>query len=212
MLAVCLLTCDRPELTARTVESFAVHNAGRADLCLLHADGGSQMCENVDLAAAHGFHTLVAPLATERIGQMETLRIFLAEVTRQQIGWVVWLENDWESVVAMPSTAFLDDADIETARLFGRLKFRDGKRAPAGRLRIGTTEPIVWQTDRPGWERGRAHWGAGGTIVRTSVLQRQAHQSRLKDVILAENNLVSLRPVENIMWSIGQDTTEGFKG
>lgn len=212
MLAVCLLTCDRPELTARTLASFATHNVGRSDLRLLHADGGSQTKDNVDLAEKYGFWSLVAPGAARRIGQMETLRILLSEVTRLGIDWVVWLENDWESVAPLPSDAFCEAADVETVRLFGRLKFRDGPRAPAGRLRIGTTVPIEWRADRPGWERGRAHWGAGGTIVRTAVLTRQVHQRRLKDVILAENNLVSLRPVENIVWSIGQETTEGFQG
>lgn len=215
-IAVCLLTCDRPELTAVTVESFVRFNQGRADLTLLHADGGSQTDENCAIAEAAGFHTLIKP--TQRIGQLATLKFFLREVQAQLIPWVLWLENDWESVAPVPREPFpgcYGRVGTKTVRLFGVRKFRNGKRALAGRYRIGTTDRIKWSEipSAPGWEWGYAHWGAGGTIIKTEVLARQmATAQRLKDVITADTHLPTVRPRENIMWSIGEETTRGFQG
>lgn len=217
-LAVCLLTCDRPELTAITVQSFVEHNRARLpELTLLHCDGGSATSENCDLAQAAGFMTLVAPPPSERIGQMATLRHFLDVVRARGLEFIVWLENDWESVAPLPTDAFVRLSGVETIRLFGVKKFRSGHRALAGRHRIGTNEPLVWvpATGRPGWEySAHAHWGAGGTIVRTDVIEAHvaAGPARLKDVIMSAHDLRSLRPIENVMWSIGQQTTTGFLG
>lgn len=212
MVAVCLLTCDRPALTAIAAQSFVAYNPGRRELLLLHADGGSETGENVGIARAHGFQTLVAPPRAERIGQMATLRIFLEAVQRAGAEWMVWLENDWESVAALPNERFIATSGMDTIRLFGVRKMRTGPRALAGPHRIGTREPIVWTPAMPGWEQGRAHWGGGGTIVRTDVLTRQVHQPRLKDVITADTALRSLRPLHNLMWSLGLETTPGFLG
>jgi GT2 family glycosyltransferase len=57
-IAVALLTCDRVEYTAKTLETFAQHN----DLdrfVLLHADDGSEDTRNEDLAQSYGFTTVV---------------------------------------------------------------------------------------------------------------------------------------------------------
>jgi len=210
MIAVCLLTCDRPELTAIAAESFDRHHR-RRQMLRLHCDCGSGHTEeNVSIAKAHGFTTLIAP--DERIGQMATLKVFLEAVTKANCQWLLWLENDWETVAPLPSEQFLRNSGADTVRLFGVKKMRSGPRQWAGSRRILTQEPIDWQPDMPGWESGRAHWGGGGTLVKTEVLQRQIHQSRLKDVIKAENNLLSLRPVENLMWCNGLETTPGVIG
>ncbi len=212
MIAVCLLTCDRPELTALCASSFQKYHADRADLVWLHCDGGSLTRENVMLAEAYGFLTLVAPPREQRIGQMATLRIFLEEAIRMDCDWMLWLENDWEAVARIPDEAFLNTTGADTVRLFGEKKMQSGPRMWAGIRRILTQERIVWTPVLPGWEAGFAHWGAGGTLIKTDVLWRQRHQPRLKDVIKAENNLLSLRPVNNLMWCHGLVTTEGVIG
>ncbi len=213
MIAVCLLTCDRQELTARTVASFVAHNRGRTDLELLFCDGGSQTPENCRIAGAAGFKPVYVAPPEHRVGQMTTLRQFLKVTGEHE--WILWLENDWESVAPVPTFEWLDNCGVETVRLFGARKMRSGPRALAGEHRIGTKELIDWQSlvDLPGWEHARAaHWGAGGTLIRRCRLTRFAHLPRLKDVITADPRLLSLRPVENIMWSIGETTTEGFLG
>lgn len=212
MTAICLLTCDRPELTAIAAASFDRHHSARCDQLRLHCDGGSETGENVAIAKAHGFQTLVAPARRDRIGQMATLRIFLDAITRYACDWLLWLENDWETVTPLPSESFLHESGADTVRLFGAKKFRSGPRQWAGARRILTRERIDWQPAMAGWEAARAHWGAGGTLVQAAVLQRQIHQPRLKDVIKAENNLWSLRPIENLMWCRGLVTTAGVIG
>jgi hypothetical protein len=107
-VAVCLLTCDRPELTEPTARSFVAWNGVRSDLRLLHADGGSTGFANLNIAKRHGFRTIAA--AGERIGQMETLRIFAREAFNLGADWMLWLENDWESVAEIPTGSFLDRA------------------------------------------------------------------------------------------------------
>jgi len=212
MIAVCLLTCDRPELTALAVTSVQKYHQGRTDLLRLHCDGGSLTDENVRLAAAYDFITLTAPCRAERIGQMATLRIFVEAASRAHCDWMLWLENDWEFIAPCPDEAFLNWTSADTVRLFGAKKMRSGPRQWAGTRRIHTQERIEWVPIAAGWEAGYAHWGAGGTLIRREVLARQLHQPRLKDVIIAENNLLSLRPVENLMWCNGLYTTEGVIG
>lgn len=212
-LAVCLLTCDRHIYTATCVKTFVEQNRAQFDtMHLLHCDGGSLWQNNVRIAQRAGFRTLIAPKREDRIGQMACLRIFLEEAARLGSEWILWLENDWESVKPLPDAEWLAQCDADTVRLFGEMKFRGGHRAKAGEHRIGTSERIAWVPLRAGWEFGYAHWGAGGTLVRRSVLERQLHAERLKDVITADLRLLNWRPTENIMFSIGEETTAGFMG
>jgi hypothetical protein len=129
--------------------------------------------------------------------------------------WILWLENDWESVAPIPDAKFLDRAargDIETIRLFGAYKMRGtSARAPAGPHVIGTKRLIQWRESySAGWEEGRAHWGCGGTLIRTDVLARHALLDGLKEIMHATADLLTLRPKTNIMWHIGAETTAGF--
>lgn len=210
MIAVCLLTCDRPELTVLSASSFQKYQT--EDALLLHCDGGSLTDENVQIAKSYAYRTLVAPSRENRIGQMATLRFFVGAAWEAGCHWILWLENDWEAVAPLPTEEFLEWSGAETVRLFGAKKMRSGPRQWAGTRRMNTEERIEWVPVLPGWEGGRAHWGGGGTFVQTDILRRQLHLPRLKDVITAENNLVSLRPVDNLMWCNGLHTTEGVIG
>lgn len=216
MILACLLTCGRPELTAETARSFALHNPKRPDIERVHVDGGelTTQGENCKTAAASGFETISA--SPKRIGQMETLRIFQAEAERRGAHWVLWLENDWSTSEPLPRPAFFRKAlraDVEAIRLFGDRKMaHEGPRSMAGRHRMGTKDVVVWESskDFPGWETGRTHWGCGGCLIRSDILARHMRAATLKDVMLADNNLYSLRPLQNLVWHLGQTRTEGF--
>lgn len=218
MLAVCLLTCgpERVAETARTASTFKAHNRGRKDVVLLHVDGGGEGSRvNQTIAAGHGFETISAP--RKRVGQIESLRAFLADRRVTTSNFVLWLENDWESERPLPPPEFFKaNGHFAQVRLYGARKMKgDGPRALAGTHIIGTKTPIDWRPleREPGWEKGRCHWGAGGTLVKPSILLGGAYEAaRLKDIIVAANNCVTIRPVENILWHIGEKTTEGFFG
>lgn len=215
MIAVCLLTCgdDRLQHAARAAHSFARLNHDRGDLVLLHVDGGGPgRIENLEIAKTFGFNTVDAPV--ERVGQIESFRTFLDAVSGFPL--MLWLENDWESERPIPRFSFFRGLPyIEQFRLYGTHKMRgDGPRAPAGTHVIGTKEKIIWSSrdDLPGWEEGRCHWGAGGTIVRPEILEPFRDGPRLKDVIVSSAHLRTVRPVENYLWHIGETTTKGFFG
>ncbi len=218
MIAVCFLTCgdDRLDLAERTASSFARLNAGRCDLVLLHVDGGGPgRASNNKIARAHGFETISSPV--QRVGQIESLRAFLDDRRTRSADFVLWLENDWESEKPLPSPVFFKaNSHLAQIRLYGARKMRgDGPRAMAGEHIIGTKTLIDWKpvAREPGWEMARCHWGAGGTLVKPSILLGGANlATRLKDIIVMADNCVSIRPVENILWHIGETTTGGFFG
>ncbi len=207
-IAACLLTCNRPELTEITASSFIRLNPGRTDIELLHADGGSDTSENAEIAQRYGFRSLINP--TARIRHMETVRIFIREVALRA-DWMLWLENDWESVEPLPDQGFFRRATeqkVETIRLFGTHKMRD---RIAGEYRLGTKDKINWKPwTEPGWEWGRAHWGCGGTIIRTSLIAALANRENVKVIMRERNEMLTLRPRHNIMFSNGEVTTPGF--
>ena len=223
MIAVCLLTCGREHLTERTVETFAAHNKGRQDLVRLHADCSSgtptligDYNTNVILANDGGFGTIHAP--AERVPQMVSFRQLIEEAALRGAEFVLWLENDWESVAPIPELDWLrnfrDLDSIVTWRMFGARKMREnGPRAMAGEHRIGTKDKVDWrETPGSGWEFGLTHWAAGGSIATLAHLKSQIHRWRLKDVITAKNDLRTMRPVKNLMFHIGDETTDGFQG
>lgn len=216
MIAVCLLTCGRDDLTVRTAHSFEFFNAGlRSDLICLHADcGGHGPHRDVE---TFGFRTVHAP--RERVPQMVSYRALIEEAALKGAEFVLWLENDWESVAPIPTLDWLrkarDEHGIVTWRLFGERKMRgDGPRAMAGEHRIGTKDRVHWIDclEFEGWQRGHTHWAAGGSIATLAHLESQLHRPRLKDVITAKNDLPTMRPVQNVLFHIGHETTPGFQG
>lgn len=210
MITVCLLSCGRPNLTAATARSFSSFNGGRSDLTRLHIDVGSEDELNARVASWADFRTILQ--TQERLGQMETLRLFAERIAGD---WVLWLENDWESVGALPPADFFERASslsIPAMRLYGERKMRgNSPRAFAGPHCMGTKEPIRWTPFSQGWEIGQAHWGGGGCLLTAEAFKRAATYPRLKDFMTVENALPTLRPTENIMFHIGTKTTPGFR-
>ena len=219
MIAVCLLTCGRVELTRRTVHAFEHWHRGiRDDLFCLHADGGpwgDSQIDNCDLAHDFGFVTIDRP--DERVPQMASFRKLIEEAALKGAEFVLWLENDWESVAPIPTLEFLQATkkahDVVTWRLFGKRRMKSKtERGLVRETQIGTDVPIDWQpSEFDGWEIGRAHWGGGGCIATLAHLESQFHRSRLKDVVTAKPDLVSMRPVKNTMWHVGEERTPGLR-
>lgn len=206
MIAVCLLTADRPEATSETLRTFLRWNTTLQHI-LLHADDGSATPVNRALALAAGFETVYQ--TPERRGQMPALRAMWVEALARGAEQILHLENDQEWVAPIPPSPV---EMVDCVRLYGKRKMRGGgPRALTGQHRMGTLERIEWRQTRPGWERGQAHWGGQPSITRADLLTWAAHKvTRVKDLSLRLNELDTLRPVENITWHLPCETTQGW--
>lgn len=204
MIAVCLLTADRPDATSETLRTFLRWNT-TAQHVLLHADDGSERPTNRMLAMAAGFETVYQ--VDRRAGQMPALRAMWVEALARGCEWILHLENDQEWVAPMPQV----DA-VDCVRLYGRWKMRaPGPRALTGQHRMGTLEKIAWKPHAHGWERGLAHWGGQPSITDAERLTWAAHKvTRMKDLSLQLNELDTLRPLENITFHQPVPTTQGW--
>lgn len=200
MLAVCLLTADRPEYTARTLDSFLEHNPDAArDHILLHADDGSVDKCNQAMAASSGFFTCYE--SASRRGVVTALRYMWAQAVVMGATHILHLENDIEFCAPLPTRR-----DAQSVRLYGRFK---GVGAwPTGRHIMGTTEPIHWEREGDGWERAACHWGAQPSITRASMLHFAIENAeRLKDVSTQLLRIDTLRPAANIANHFGDIKT-----
>lgn len=201
-LAVCLLTCDRAELTARTLTSFAGQNPFLTDALRLHADDGSTDHTNHNLAARYGFATVYT--AARRLGPGHALRVMWRKAIAKGATHILHLENDWEWVAPIPT-----GIEADCIRLYGRLKQKDGPRAKTGEHIIGTTEKINWQPmpDREGWEIGVCHWGGPPSICRADLLfeaaMNAADSPKIQRITASLPRVMTARPLENIVWHIG---------
>lgn len=168
-IAVCLLTCDRADYTRRTLSSFLVRNPEAAErFRLLHADDASRSPENLELAAAAGFETVVRH--SRRCGNLAT-RIALIEAAATLAPWIFVLENDCESVRPFPWALFeyiSKNKHIYTLRLFGQFKGA-GRRDPCKTTNQWTGRRVRWTplegAPEPA-EVGLVHWTAQPSVTR----------------------------------------------
>jgi hypothetical protein len=177
MIAVCMLTCGRADLTLKTANSFRKINAGRSDVLLWHVDAGPadrKQERNCAIAKFFDFDTLRAPAVRE--GQIDSFRVFMTAIAGSPVDFMLWLENDWESTHTIPTLEQLRGfAEVDQWRLYGHRKnAAGGPRSRAGTKNLGDGSALEWRPSQSikGWEfTPRAHWGAGGTIVRPEKLQ-----------------------------------------
>ena len=208
ILAVCLLTADRPEYTADTVLSY-MNNTEEPGHLRFHADDGSERRDNIQIAAAGDFETVYA--TTERRGPVSALRVMWTRAAAAGATHILHLENDIELVAPLPRF------NAESVRLYGERKARSGPRQMVGPHRMGTKDPIEWReefSDLRGniWSRGRAHWGGMPSITRTELLLRAITCAEtFKDISLTLNSMDTLRPRNNLAWHIGDDRTPRAK-
>lgn len=202
-VAVCLMTCDRPAYTRRTVESFLACNVDLSGFTLLHGDDGSVAEDNFRLARAAGFQTVVHH--TFRCGTLAT-RLALIEAAAHFAPWVLVLENDMESVRTFPWPLFEAVADNQTVyclRLFGRFKDALGLDPCKVTHQWKHNRPVKWHVVKGAPEPaeiGAIHWSAQPSVTRVPAalaLHRRGH----RDLGL------TVRVVNNVMVHIGTERT-----
>lgn len=210
-LAVCLLSCGRPHLTALTAASFMAMNpllVGRA--AFLHADDES--CpENRHAAQLAGFRTIHEP--RDRLGLMAGLRALVHAAAEEGCDCLLWLENDWESVRPIANVPMLTrgPVGVECLRLYGAQKQLDGKR-PAGRLDMTTGMVILWERVDGAYEAAQAHWGGAPSVTWLDLLAEHCDDApTMKDMARQVGSLRTIRPLENFMWHTGAETTPEFR-
>jgi len=223
-VGVAFLTCDRLEYSRRTLESFTAHNPdARERLILVHADDASEKPAHVaELAAAHGFKTLVQH--TVRRGVRGLRAAAVAKLAELGAEWILVLENDWEWTRPIPWDVLecvMTRHDIYTLRLYGQYKGR-GRTWPCWNFHRGRDRsPVVWKPLEGAPERvevGSIHWGAPPSITRTRELLElcirpsgggydgtgdlhEMHASaKLRGRLVA-------RVVENVVFHIGDEPT-----
>jgi hypothetical protein len=198
-IALCLQTCDRPDYTARTLASFAQHN-DLSQFRLIHGDDGSKTGENLALAKSYGFKTAVK--TRTRIGCLP-LRTELIAYAAGRADWILFLENDIESVRPFPWALFEFASRhhwIYCLRLFGAFK---GPQAtdPCKTVNQWKPEkPVVWKafTGAPEpAEYALIHWSAQPTVTRAKQLY-DLHRHGVKEL-----RLKTARVVENVMVHFG---------
>jgi hypothetical protein len=202
-----LLTCGRDDLTAQTVRSFVEHN-DPADprLLLVHAAEAGDSDAMLADVRAHGFETISRPKL--RLGQMAAMRRVLEAAEHADCEFTIIQENDW--IWAKPLPWWALSRTFETLRLFGTMKHRSGPRAPAGTHSLTTGRPLDWQPVAPGLEETMAHY-VPLSATRTQTLAPWAKRHPGMKAMCRSGDLMSLRVTENVVWSIGEETTPGFK-
>lgn len=204
MIAVCLLTCDRFDYTATTLESFARFNDLKP-FRLLHADDASTDERVPALAQAYGFRT-VAQSTGRRVGWLK-MRVHLFEAAARQADWILFLENDIEWVRAFPSALFdyvTRQPNIYCLRLYGQ--FKDAARLdPCMEFhkQSSRTHPVKWKRLKHApepCEAGYIHWSAQPSVTRAAALL-DLHRHGM------ESGDLTARVVENVTAHIGVERT-----
>lgn len=227
-IAVCLITCDRPEYTARTVESFRDNNAGTGlgRFELLHADDASTSPENYKLANDAGFVTAITH--NTRRGVTRTIADAVGYAHSLGHSHVLVLENDWESARPFPWDLFdyfLAVPVAYTLRLTSQFKEWDEAKK-CGRRPFGTdhagrgNKPVRWDAlmDAPEpAEMGMIHWGNPPAVTRVKEAlwlldgTRSEKECREKSGALEVGSDFTIRPAFNVFYHIGAHRTPNFK-
>jgi len=225
MIAVLLLTCGRADYTKRTLESFtAQHPHAREQFLLLHGDDGSQEPDNLALAAAHGFATVVHHPTQRGARALRTAMVQVA--VDRHADWTMLLENDWEWVRPFPVETFeyvrRTRPDVYSLRLYGQYKER-GQKCPCSLRNHGvpSRSAAPWRRLAGAPEAvdvGRYHWGAPPAVTRTSALLRIHQLVRGRTDRGDHSEMVAsgridgfvARVLENCVFHIGQSQTRAI--
>jgi hypothetical protein len=207
VIALCLQTCDRYELTARTLETLAAHN-DLSRFRLLHADDASTDHDQMRaLVMSYGFRTVFQ--SHERLGMTMVRWGLVSAAVRRGADWILLLENDIETLRPFPWELFAHvekhHPEVCCLRLYGR--FKDAAR----RVPCLTThkrrnhEPVRWRPFRGAPEAsqiGQIHWSAQPCVTRAHMLLRHHQTSE-------EPDGWTVRVKKNVMAHIGVERTPG---
>lgn len=210
--ALLLLTCDRPDLTQRTVDSLLRH-VDLTRFMLLHGDDCSASKKNCDIARMAGFKTVLRTENRSGVGYMWSNLVKLAAL--QGADWVVMQENDWEWVRPFPFDA-LEYAhqrdDLYYIRFFGKYRERDNQR-PCNPKHMAKGTTPVWSKFNNGWQTGDIHWGfpANATKIDEALfLTKGIKAEGCARKRSAQIKKLVMRPEENYQFHIGDERTPGF--
>lgn len=203
-IAVCLLTCNREHYTARTLETFTEHNGGDDRFVLLHGDDASDCSLNAEMAQAHGFRTVVQN--TSRLGWLESRIALFKRVAKLGLDWVLFLENDIETVRAFPWPLFdamRRDKEIYCLRLYGRFKNSERTDKALDTHKHRGHMEVRWRPWRDAPEAaqvGRIHWSAQPSVTRLDELLLHHRKGTDPDGL-------TLRVKKNVTSHIGVERT-----
>lgn len=216
-VALCLLTCDRPAYTVKTLESLVRHNPDLSKFTLLHGDDASRDTTVFDYIRSLGFKTVIKSVERSGVISMERSLAFFAAA--HQCHWTFLLQNDWEFVRAFPWDLFdhaIHIPNVYCVRMYGVQKDR-GKRVSGNRHKgKGGSDPGWSQlmfAPEPA-ELGSIHWCSPPAVTKTSVLcwlLQDAQRDRDARIKSGELNYLTVRPINNVVYHFGEDRTPGFK-
>jgi hypothetical protein len=206
VITVCLQTCDRADLTERTLSSLAAHNdLSRFDL--LHADDASVDDRNDELAATHGFTTVVK--TRERLGIASVRTSLIRAAKHRSASWVLLLENDIESVRPFPWPLFdfvrQQMPSVYCLRLYGRYKDREQQEKCLETHKHQGHKPVQWRPLRKapeGSQIGIIHWSPQPAATRMQELWAY-HCGH------GDPDAQTVRVKSNVMVHIGAQRTPG---
>lgn len=208
MIAVCLLSCERYEYTMRTARSFVKHNAGDARLHLFHSDDASSDERIRPEVQALGFEPLV--YTGKRVGVTQMIRRESEAISNKGFEWILLLENDAESVRALPWSVF--DAsramDVYALRLF--MNFKN----PAQRVKPGQQWDMHHTADGESFEVGRVKWCNPPAISRVDVVKWLHEGARCEDDTMRKSRKLkrlAARLVNPAVYHIGSKRTPRFR-
>ena len=214
-IAVALLTCDRYDYTERTVSSFLHHNPFLDRFILLHGDDASTDERVVPFVQASGFETVWQPKGPrpldltnkQMIGRILNARAGLFEAASQRADWILFLENDIETLRRFPWFLFDRIAKVKKVdclRLYGEYK----SAVPSEEYRCltynkSTGLPVKWKrvkhAPEPA-EAGHVHWSAQPSVTRSKALLRLHHDG-------TDLKGGTVRVLENVTSHIGVERT-----
>ena len=174
MIACCLQTCDRYDLTARTLETFAAHN-DLSQFRLLHADDASTDHEGMRaLTMRYGFRTVFQ--THERLGCTMVRWGLISAATRRGAEWILLLENDIETLRPFPWALFqyvAKNQEIVCLRLYGRFKDAERKDPCLTTHKHRGHSFVQWRPLKGAPEAsqiGQIHWSAQPAVTRAKPL------------------------------------------
>jgi hypothetical protein len=119
-------------------------------------------------------------------------------------------ENDWIWAKPFPWWVLERGYRFETIRLFGKMKHNHPLPRKAGTKSLATGQLLDWHPVDPGVEIAWAHY-VPLSITRTDVLAPWAGKFVGMKKMCRSKDLLSLRLLENVVWSIGEEHTADFK-
>lgn len=222
-ITVAILTCDRLELTKKTVKSFLKHNS-RDNFEIFYGDDASldptihEFMKRNDIPCLmnHKKRAGCSPSSDELINLAWMIN---------QAPYILYLQNDFESVRPIPLDAvkqtFDDKSNVGWIRLYGLNKndtIKGGNPTdPRNKFKDGS--PVVrWEKLKIFGEKieiGDAQWSYHPAIHRSDVLRKLikgATRERDVGMAAAKSGILTARFMKNVTNHIGiRKTTPGGK-